>query len=122
LLVQCLGIITFAQGLLGVVHRLARAAQCLARRVALGCTGTGQVALLAVQFVAQCILAVGQALARFRPARLLALTGLFAFAGCVALSRLLAGLLPRLAGVEPLLKVTRRLIRQALLVTQGIFK
>ena len=48
--------------LFGLVHRLARAAEALTRRVAFGGTCAGQILRLTVQFVAQRALTIGEAL------------------------------------------------------------
>ena len=133
-----------AQRLFGLIHRPSGAVERIPRRVSLGCSLGWQPALLAQQLVAQRILPLGQralliltgaALARrialpglalprqrARLARLLALPLLAVTLPPLALTRLIARLLSRLPGVELILQIAERIIRQALLIAQRILQ
>src|SRR6056297_1521 len=137
------GEILLTQRLLGPVHRVPGPAEILARRVAFGRAGTGQVLGLTAELLAQGALAIGQILLQALPrpglTRLLALalplakllfavpalallTGLLTLAllTLLPLLTLLLALLALLARIELLLQIAERLVGKLLLLAQGL--
>src|SRR6056297_3497363 len=141
------GEILLTQRLLGPVHRVPGPAEILARRVAFGRAGTGQVLGLTAELLAQGTLAIGQILLQALPrpglTRLLTLalplaellfavpalallTGLLTLALLTLLSllplllALLTLLLALLARIELLLQIAERLVGKLLLLAQGL--
>src|SRR6056297_1586378 len=138
------GEILLTQRLLGPVHRVPGPAEILARRVAFGRAGTGQVLGLTAELLAQGALAIGQILLQALPrpglTRLLTLalplaellfavpalallTGLLTLALLTLLPLLLALLtllLALLARIELLLQIAERLVGKLLLLAQGL--
>ncbi len=124
-----LGQVVTAQGFFSAIHCPTRAAQRIACSFAFGCSGTGQILLLATQLVAQCLLAIGQRLLAWLAAtafgliRPLTLTALAFVALATALTTIAAFVTLAFtglsAGIELFLQIAEGLIAQPLLFAQS---